>query len=132
MGYEKPTFCGLNRFLPILGQSSTSAEPCERTFNAPSFGDDLEAFGLVCPFDDLDCPTADFLQSAPKFRPLITSARKDMAQPGVGVSNGSQHPFCTVTVLNISAMDDTTDQQANRVGDDVSLAAFYLLASVIS
>jgi len=46
-----------------------------------------------------------------------------MAQPGMGVVDGLEYKWRAVTVLNISAVNDETDQEANGVGDDMALAA---------
>ena len=39
-----------------------------------------------------------------------------MAQPGMGEADGFEHPGCTVTILDISSMNDKSDQKANRIG----------------
>ena len=53
-----------------------------------------------------------------------------MAQPGEGMAEGLQHRRSAVAVLNIGAMDDQTDQQTQRISDDMALAPLGLLADV--
>ena len=38
----------------VLGQSPTSVEPGEGAFDNPTLWENLEAFGVIRPFDDFD------------------------------------------------------------------------------
>ena len=62
----------------------------------------------------------------------IAPIRKHVPQPREAVADAGQHVRCTVAVLNIGCMNDGTDQQALRVGDDVPLSSLYLFASIIA
>lgn len=46
------------------------------------------------------------------------------------MANGVQHSDGAVPILDIGAVDDEPDQEAERVGQDVPLAALDLLAGV--
>ena len=81
-------------------------------------------------FDDLDRPAADLGKCGPEFRSSIAAVGEDMAQPGEGLAHGAQHQGSAVAVLNIGAVNHQSDQQAERIGHDMALAALYLLARV--
>ena len=53
-----------------------------------------------------------------------------MAQPRPAFEDRFQDESRAVTVLNIGGVDDETNHQAERVDDDVTLAAIDLLAGV--
>ena len=59
---------------PVLGQSSTAAEPGEGAFDDPALGQRDEAYGLTGPFDNLD---GDARQNpfhrALELRPLVAA-----------------------------------------------------------
>ena len=46
-----------------------------------------------------------------------------MAQQRVSFGDGFQHLRRAVTILNVGPETDNSDQQSNRVGDDMTLAA---------
>lgn len=75
---------------------------------------------------------ADPVQRATRLRPGRTAIRKDVAQPRTGLADGFPHGWGAVTVLNISRMDDVSEQQATRVNDGMALASETLLAGVIA
>ncbi len=53
-----------------------------------------------------------------------------MAHPWPTFENGFEHDWRSVAVLNVSAVNNKTDQEPAGVGDDVALAAFDLLSGV--
>ena len=55
-----------------------------------------------------------------------------MTQPWEAVDDLLQHQRCLVTVMDVGGMDDSVDQIALGVGDDVALVAFDLLARIIA
>ena len=93
-------------------------------------GRTLEAFGAVRSLDDLHCELADFLQGASQFRSGVAAVGKDMAQPRPAPEYGLQDDRRAVAILNVGGVNDDADQQAQRVDDDVPLAALDLLACV--
>src|SRR5260370_11455219 len=48
---------------------------------------------------------------------------EEMAQPGEEIVNGFDNEQGAVAVLNISRVNLGADQEANRIGDDMALAA---------
>ena len=59
MGDEDPGFGGSDGALEVLGQPSAASEPCEGPLDHPSARQNLEAFGLVGSFDDLQRELSD-------------------------------------------------------------------------
>lgn len=53
-----------------------------------------------------------------------------MAQPRPALEDGFQNDGRTVAVLDVGGVNDDTDQQAQRVEDDVPLAAQDFLAGI--
>ena len=52
-----------------------------------------------------------------------------MAQPGEGIADRLEDQARAVAVLDIGAMDDQSDQQTERIGDDMALELRSLLRS---
>lgn len=116
-----------SKFLASLRHLPSHAKVRSTT---PSARQDFEAFGAVRPLDDLHRKLADLLQGAPQFRPCIATIGKDMAQPRPALEYGFQDGRRAVAVLDVGGVNDDADQQAQRVDDDVPLAALDLLAGV--
>ena len=62
----------------------------------------------------------------------IGAVGKQMAQPGKQVVDGANDKRGTIAILHIGGVDFSADQQAQRVGDDLALATFDLLAGIIA
>jgi len=71
-------------------------------------------------------------QRAAEFRTAIAAIRKDVSQPRIAIANGLEQVWCPVTILNISTVDDYEQHQSEGVSDDVTLAAFDVLAFIIA
>jgi hypothetical protein len=54
-----------------------------------------------------------------------------VSQPREAGSNGSEDARRAVAILEVGGMDDRRDQQAQGIGQDMTLAAFDFLARVI-
>src|SRR5215204_5004401 len=64
--------------------------------------------------------------------PLITRVADDALDEREAASCLPQQRLCTVSILDACRMDADGQQQAERIGQDVALAAKHLLASVIA
>lgn len=67
--------------LPVLGEAAATSEPGEGSFDDPSSGQYLEAFGGVRPLYELDGPFAHIDQSVPELVAGIAAIGEDMAEP---------------------------------------------------
>lgn len=68
-----------------------------------------------------------FGRVAVSFPASIGAVGKHVAQPGKGVANGFQVPRRPITILHIGRMHNGANQQADRVDDNVPLAALQHL-----
>ena len=132
MGEEDPCFGAFDGFLPIPGEPSAAPEPGEGTLKDPAAWKNLEAFCRIGTFEDLDPPAPDADQGGAQFGPLIAAIGENVAKFQSFTSELLKHAHRAVTLLNVSGVDAQRHQIATGVGHDVALAAFDLLASIIS
>ena len=100
-------------------------------FDDPSFRQDNEAV-LVAAAHDLQFPGAGAGDGSLHLAPLITRVADDALDEWKAASCLPQQRLCTVSILDACRMDADGQQQAERIGQDVALAAKHLLASVIA
>jgi hypothetical protein len=107
-----------------------AADPGEGTFDDPAFGENDEAMG-VGSLDDLDLPRGGFGRSAGQLRPLIAGVGEDALDEGEEAARAViEDEPCSVAILHIGGMDDDVQQEAERVDENMALAARDLLARI--
>jgi hypothetical protein len=104
----------------------------ECALDDPSARQDDKALGGVGTLDDFDLPSAKPGERAHQFGTGIAAVSEDVAQPGKAETKGLDHEGSAVSVLNIGGMDQREERETERIGDDVTLAAFDLLSRVIA
>lgn len=127
---EDPGFGGRDGAIAVFSQPSASSESCECALDHSPARQDLEAFGAIRSLDDFQREASDLLQRSFQLRPGVAAVGKDMAQPRPASKDRFQHDRRTIAILNVGGMDDETDQQVERVDDDVTLAAHDCLSGV--
>ena len=96
----------------VLGQSPASVEPGEGAFDNPTLWENLEAFGVIRPFDDFDFEVRKrFGQSLLKDRPLISAIGEELLQKRIHAEQGRDNEHASVAVLNIGRMHDRMKQE---------------------
>ena len=96
----------------VLGQSPASVEPGEGAFDNPTLWENLEAFGVIRPFDDFDLEVRKrFGQSLLKDRPLISAIGEELLQKRINAEQGRENEHASVAVLNIGRMHDRMKQE---------------------
>ena len=119
--------------LEIAREATAAADPSQRAFDDPSFGQDFETDGSIGPLDDVDDPGASERCRGCGFRTLVAAIGEDALdewkQPAGALV---QHQRNAVAVLNVGGMNDNAQEQAERVDQDVALATRDLLASIIA
>ena len=124
-------FGDLRQLLVVLGQAAPSAEPAERSFNDPSAGEHDEAGG---PGDtaDNDQRQAKEEASDQDGDPVIDAVGEHDLEPAVEVLDLLQQIPGAVSILNISGVDDDTEQETRGIDPDMALAAFDLLGGIVA
>ena len=96
----------------VLGQSPASVEPGEGAFDNPTLWENLEAFGVIRPFDDFDFEVRKrFGQSLLKDRPLISAIGEELLQKRIHAEQGRENEHASIAVLNIGRMHDRMKQE---------------------
>jgi hypothetical protein len=116
--------------LEIAHEAAVSAEPCQRPLDNPSLGYDDKLAQLVA-LDDLDCPGAGVGGSQSDTGSLVSGIGEDAKDERKQRARSFvQQQRRAVAVLNISGMNRDAQQQAERIDEDVALAAGDLLGRV--
>jgi hypothetical protein len=102
--------------LEVLGKTPVTIEPRKGPLDHPAFGQDLEAFGVVGPRDDLGRPFSDLAQCLPELIASIAVICEDVPQLRVTADDLGQDERCTITVLDIGGMDHGMNEIAIGVG----------------
>jgi len=74
----------------------------------------------------------DLAQGCPQLRTGITALGKDVPEPQQASEDGFESRHYAIAVLNVGAVDDDPNHQTDRIDNDIPLATFDLLASVIA
>src|SRR3954465_9799465 len=72
------------------------------------------------------------LEGIAKFPARIASIGEDVAQPWKPVADGLEQRRCSVAILHIGRMNKDEEHDAQRVSDDVALAAVDLFPGVVA
>ena len=108
--------------LEVAGQAAVSADPGKGTLDDPAFGQDDEAMGIAA-LDDLQGPGAGLGDEFGHLRPLVAGIGKDAFDEGEGSPRGAQQVTRTIAVLHVGRVDGDAQQEAQRIDQDVALAA---------
>ena len=106
------------------------ADPRERAFDDPAFGqdDELVQFGAL---DDFDHPMARAGSGVCDAWPLITGIGEDALDEGKEAARALiEDQPCPVAILHVGGMNDDVQEKAERIDEDVPLAARDLLARI--
>jgi hypothetical protein len=113
----------------VARQPAISADPREGPFNDPAFWQDDEAM-CVAAFDDLQSPAAGVGDHLGHLRPLIARISKDALNKRKPAPRRAQQLTSTIAILHVGRVDDYIQQKAERVDEDMALAARNLLARI--
>lgn len=115
--------------LEVAGQAAVAADPGESTLDDPSLGQDDEPMGIAA-LDDLQAPEAGFGDDFGHLRPLVAGIGKDAFDEWKGPPRRAQHLARAVAILHVGRVDGDAQQEAQRIDEDVPLAAGDLLAGI--
>ena len=95
----------------------------------PSLGQDNEVVRIAA-LDDLQCPATGIDHDLLHLRPLISCIREDALDEGEQTARRPQHLAGAIAILHVGGMDDHTQQEAERIDEEVALASRELLACI--
>ena len=118
--------------LEVAREPAVAADPGEAALDDPALGQGLEARD-VGPPDDLDPPRADAGEAPREAGPAIAAIGEDALDEGEEASGAPvEHARRTVAIMDVGGVDDDVQQQAERVDEDVALAARDLLPRIVA
>ena len=115
--------------LEVAGQAAVAADPGEGALDDPALGQDDEAMGIAA-LDDLQGPGAGLGDDVGHFGSLIAGVGKDAFDERKGSPRGAQQVARAIAVLKIGRVDGDAQQEAQRIDQDVALAAGDFLARI--
>ena len=90
----------------------------------------MEALGVAWPLDDLEAELL-LCGGSGGLATLVAAVDEEQDEPREAAADAAADPGQAVAILDVGRMDDQ-DDQAERVGEQMALAADALLAGVIA
>ena len=116
--------------LEVAREATVTADPRQRAFHDPAFGQDDELVQIAA-LDDFDNPTAGHGGGLRHTWPLIAGIGEDALDEGEEAARASiENEPRPVAILHIGGMDDDVQQEAERVDENMALAARDFLARI--
>src|SRR5215213_20220 len=116
--------------LVVACKPTAATDPRQGSFHNPSFREHHEAMPVTAA-DDLEHPRAGPRDSSGHVLALIARVSDDAFEKGEAPSRLPQQSLGPIPILHAGGMHGDREQQAERIGQDVALAASALLARVI-
>ena len=117
--------------LEVARQAAVAADPSDRALDDPALRQHDE-FVPVAAAHDLDLPGAGAGGGGGHPRPLIAGIADDALDEREQTSHLAQQWLGSIAVLHMRRLHDDAEQQAQRVGQQMALAACDLLARVVA
>ena len=113
----------------ILGQPPATTEPRKGSFDDPTPGQNLEAFGRVGALDDLgDDVRQSLLLCLAKLRSLIAATLPSR----LSRYNRAQNENAAIAILNVGRVNERVKQQAYCIDENMPLLALDLLSGIVA
>lgn len=117
---------------PILGEPSAAVEPGNGAFHDPSFWQDDEGVQFIA-LDNLDDPIAAAGGGQCGVRPTIACVGKDtLDEREQGSRFLVEHEAGAVAILDIGGVNGSTQQQPERIYENVALLALDLFSRIVA
>jgi uncharacterized protein with von Willebrand factor type A (vWA) domain len=113
----------------VAREAAVAADPRERALHDPAFGENLEVMEIGA-FDDLELPGPGGSDGGFHLRSLISAVAIDQRDEGEQAARTAQYGEGAVAILHVGGMDDNAQEKAERIDEDVPLAARDLLARI--
>ena len=117
--------------LVVSGEPAAAADPGEGALDDPALREDDEAVPVAAA-DDLKLPEASAGDGGFHLLPLVAGVADDALDEREAPSRLPEQRLCAVTILYAGRVNVDGEQQAERVGQDVALAANHLLAGIVA
>ena len=116
--------------LEVARETSMAADPRQGSFDDPPFGQDDEAVQLVA-LDNLQLPSTGPCDGGGRFRALVAGIGEDALNEREEAARAViENEPRAIAVLHVGGMDDDVQQEAERVDENMPLAARDLLARI--
>ena len=115
--------------LVVSGEASAATDPGEGALHYPALGQHDEAV-LVAAADDLKLPETGAGDGRLHLAPLVAGVADDAFDEGEAPSSLPEQRLGAVAVLEARRVDVDGEQETERVGQQVALAADDLLARI--
>jgi len=126
---ERSCLAGMT--LVVTGQPTTAADPGQRPLNNPSFREHHKAVPVTAAHN-LEFPLPSPGDNGLHLAALVARIRDDALQKRKAPARLPQQSLCAIPILYAGRMNADCEEQAQRVGQDVALAAKHLLARVVA
>ena len=122
-------FTNISPIFIIFAEPAMLIQPCESSFDNPAAGKKKEAFGSLGTCNDFQCPSEMFPDPFNNASG-ISAIRNNCFQSGKSVENSRQQKLYTVSVLNISAVNNDCYYQAENICQNMTFSPVNLFAAV--
>jgi hypothetical protein len=111
-----------------------TSQPTESSLHNPSAWKDVKAFDSIGPFHNLQTEVVAASQRRDPLDqfPCVCPIGPNEPDAQIGIAYQMQQDFCSVTILNIGCMNDYGNNQSKCIYEEMTFAAVYLLAGIIS
>ena len=115
--------------LEVAGQAAVLADPGKGALDDPALGQDDKAMGVAA-LDDLQGPGTGLGDHLGHLWPLVAGVGEDAFDERKGSPRGAQQVARAVAILHVGGLDGDAQQEAQRINQDVALAAGDFLARI--
>jgi hypothetical protein len=113
----------------VAGQTAVAADPGKGALDDPALGQDNKTMSVAA-LDDLQSPRAGAGDKLGGLWSLVAGVGEDAFDEREGSPRHAQNLARAVAILHIGRVDDHAQQEAQRIDQDVALAAGDLLARI--
>ena len=107
-------FTCISKIFIVFAETPVSVQPCKRSFNNPSSGQENKAFAFNRACNDFQDKVEIPFQPSGQFSGISSVSENDLKSSEAVEYSGKQN-LCPLTVLNISAVNNDSYEQSEDV-----------------